>query len=224
MPNAAPMRNAGKTRNVVSAGVIEADDRMLVMQLSAEIRWFSNRRPEELARWFCAPIPVSYAPEVRQDRYFVDATQSEVGMKLRGAKSGVEIKGLVARVEQLKVAPFMGRIEIWTKWKSQALVLDSSRLVTIAKTRWLRKFDTSENRPVESRDDSLADGCGVELTKIDLAGGVEWWTFGFEAFGPLDRVGASLRRTAELLAGQGAPDLEMELTASYPEWLKHVGA
>ena len=45
------------------------------------------------------------------------------------------------------VAPFAGPIEIWSKWTSEPLELNS--VVTVEKIRWLRKFDTSTLSPVE---------------------------------------------------------------------------
>jgi hypothetical protein len=62
-------------------------------------------------------------------------------------------------------------------------------------------------------------GCSVEFTEVRLDGGDAWWTLGFEAFGPVDTVGDSLRSVAAVLAARRPPELGADTMASYPAWL-----
>ena len=83
------------------------------MQVSAEIRWFwKGVLPPELLVWFQRAERHSCAGgggSVRTDAYLRDARQSELGLKLRGGKKGVEIKGLVAVIaDGCQASPFIG--------------------------------------------------------------------------------------------------------------------
>lgn len=204
------------------------------MQVSAEIRWFwPNKEPTDLARWFkdqtVHNLPAG-GGESRTDLYLVDPNQIELGIKSRGGKSGIEVKGLVSTLEPgLINPPFSGPIELWTKWSSSSLHLESDETVRIEKTRWLRKFDTSTECPREIELDSAErprsgepfpkSGCNVEFTALTIAGHHPWWTLGFEAFGSLGEVAQSLQAVALLLVGRNPPTLEDGLRSSYPEWL-----
>jgi hypothetical protein len=208
------------------------------MQLSAEIRWFwKETAPPGFKDWFCDEQTNSHKAgggvKIRSDQYLRDTLQNELGIKLRGDKKGVEVKGLVAVIsDQLAVGPFHGAIEIWTKWTTESLELPSASLVTTEKLRWLRKFDTSAQDPSEIPlgDDEQplqpqplpAMGCNVELTQVTVAGADVWWTFGFESFGRLQDVQQSLRSIAFVLAARRPPEFTNGLGASYPAWLKDL--
>ena len=118
------------------------------MQVSAEIRWFwRSAPPTGLEDWFCKAeshgCPAG-GGKAREDAYLRDLSQPELGLKRRGGKKGVEVKGLVAVLwSGLVVAPFAGPIEIWSKWTSETLELNS--VIIVEKLRWLRKFDTSSS-------------------------------------------------------------------------------
>ena len=159
-----------------------------------------------------------------------DVTQVELGMKHRGDKPGFEVKGLVSKEwGELDAAPFLGPIEIWAKWTSEALVLDSSVITThIRKKRWIRKFSTDGDSPseIELEDENPKNegplpilGCNVELTQITLVNGDIWWTFAFESFGALTTIAKDIRSVADLLASRHPPTIEDGLRLSYPGWL-----
>ncbi len=121
------------------------------MEVSAEIRWFwQGAGPAGLQGWFnlaefhdCA----AGGGGMRTDAYLSEPQQAELGIKLRQHKSGVEIKGLVAVIANgCQDRPFLGPIEIWSKWSSEALSLGGATLIPVAKRRWLRKFDTAGPR------------------------------------------------------------------------------
>lgn len=195
------------------------------MQLSAEMRWFwRDTPPIGLLEQFGGGVgnDLDSRAELRIDRYLHDPLQNEIGIKLRGGKPGVEIKGLVKTVASKAVRPFTGNIEIWAKWTSQSLPLASNLTTAIDKSRWLRKFSTDMKSAREiTMNDRPDEGCNVELTRIHLPD-EEWWTFGLESFGPLDNIADSLRETATKLASGGFPDLMTGRFASYPTWLQTI--
>ena len=123
------------------------------MPVSAEIRWFWRHEPSPgLKAWFCnaeGQFCSAGGGETRVDEYLRDPDQVELGIKRRGGKKGVEVKGLVAiNRGGLAVEPFTGPIEIWAKWTSEPLELQSTLTVSIKKRRWLRKFDTTVPVPL----------------------------------------------------------------------------
>jgi hypothetical protein len=70
------------------------------------------------------------------DEYLYDPSQAELGLKCRGGRTGVEVKGLVAVTwGGLAAAPFVGPIELWTKWASEPLGLNSHATVATEKRR-----------------------------------------------------------------------------------------
>jgi hypothetical protein len=206
------------------------------MQVSAEVRWFWHKTPPEgLKDWFCNAnndhCAAGGGVEEREDKYLRDASQSELGLKLRGNKKGVEVKGLVVVIwGGLTVQPFAGPVELWTKWTSEPLELNSNSTISVAKLRWLRKFDTTaqlpQEIPLDDKEQPRKDrplpalGCNVELTQVRLQNEDVWWTYGFEAFGTIRTVTNDLRAVATMLAARQPPDLKEGLLASYPAWLE----
>jgi hypothetical protein len=207
------------------------------MQVSAEIRWFwPDDPPPGLYDWFvngsgdiCA---AGGGRPDRRDEYLKDKKQVELGIKRRGGSgSGIEVKGLVAaRLGGVEVDPFIGTIELWTKWSSKLLQLEPSATITVVKQRWLRKFSTVGSSPREialTSDESPKDeqslptrGCNVELTRVEVLGQEgRWWTLGFEAFGDSTSVGGDLYSVAAFLSRRQPPRLEGGFLASYPAWL-----
>jgi hypothetical protein len=103
--------------------------------------------------------------------------------------------------------------------------------VSVTKTRWLRKFDTSKyvrseilldkNERPKTGYSLPVQGCNVELTEIVMAGHAgRWSTLAFEAFGDLDSVPTNLTLTVLpekplLLRIIGSGEF-----LSYPAWLR----
>ena len=204
------------------------------MVVSAEIRWFWRARPpSRLDEWFLAADVHGCAAgggTTRTDRYLRDRSEDELGLKVRGGRKGVEMKGLVVKEwGRATTKPFSGTLQLWAKWISTALELPWRCTVAAEKQRWLRKFDTSgsgkeialgrDEQPLGKRGLPKA-GCNVEWTRVTLDGGVVWWTLGFEAFGPIDTLERSIRLTAKQLASRHPPPLRGGIPASYPTWLK----
>jgi hypothetical protein len=205
------------------------------MLLSAEARWFwPSAPPPGLEEWFCSAHDTycrAGGGETRVDEYLRDAGQRELGLKRRGGKAGVEVKGLVAVTSAgLAAGPFVGSIELWVKWTSHPLDLKQDQTIATKKVRWLRKFDTNAPCPLEipldSKEQPLdkrplpALGCNVELTQVSLLpGGEIWWTLAFEAFGTMRTVENDLRAVATVLVARRPPGLEGGFMAGYPAWL-----
>jgi hypothetical protein len=204
------------------------------MLISAELRWFWTGDDLALLReWFhnehCSN---GKGGIVRTDRYLRAANQKELGIKIRGTKPGVEIKGLVEIDKDYSIVdPFAGPIQIWCKWTSEDFDIGTTPLLAVVKERWLRKFDTAEGvREVAldekeeplNQDDLPKIGCNVELTKISLENQGVWWTLGFEAFGELANLRHSLNLVTSELAKKNPPSLANGMAASYPEWLSHM--
>jgi hypothetical protein len=102
------------------------------MQLSAELRWFwKDTPPDGLLHWFCGSDGHKFVAgggkHYRVDRYLKESHQPELGIKSRDERVGtaglaVEVKGLIVPVlTTLEIPPFIGAIQLWTKWTSKAL-------------------------------------------------------------------------------------------------------
>jgi hypothetical protein len=185
------------------------------MLVSAEVRWFwPDEPPNGLFDWFVGSShhpSVAGDPSERVDEYLRDAKQTELGIKRRGGKDGVEVKGLVAVLHEVGgEPPFRGRIEMWSKWTSSALDLSGRPTVRITKKRWLRTVAAAP---------STTRGCNVEITELRLSTGERWWTFGFESFGGRTTVEDDLLAATRLMAEREPPPFPTTLAAAYPAWL-----
>jgi hypothetical protein len=200
--------------------------------VSAELRWFwGGDLPSAVDAWFREARCPPGGGRPRTDDYLVDRGQIELGVKKRGAKAGVEVKGLVGLRRPVSV-PFPGRVQIWTKWASDALTIDHLPRVAVEKTRWVRRYDASgpdiveielddEERPRRSPDSLPEAGCHVEVVSLRLdGGGTPWASVGFEAFGELATVEATLERTLKHVAPHTILPAGREL--SYPAWLAEL--
>jgi hypothetical protein len=205
------------------------------MQMSAEIRWFwRGAAPVGLEDWFRRPDNHGCSAgggEIRTDEYLYDTRQTELGLKRRGGRTGVEVKGLVASMPNALAAwPFAGPLELWCKWTSNAIELKHETTISVEKRRWLRKFETWQTLPQEVALDAKEQpvggkrvperGCNFELTHVVLLPSpAPWWTLSFEAFGALPTVAEDLRSVAILLSGRRPPDINGAMLASYPSFL-----
>lgn len=205
--------------------------------ISAEIRWFWRGDPQpDFHAWFQSESAhgcrAGGGTQTRVDVYLSAPAQADLGIKRRGNKPGVEVKGLVAISEtRLQAGPFAGPIELWSKWTSEALTIDGQATIATAKLRWLRKFDTSgstaievplndNEEPVDPSHPRPKRGCNIELTRVTLAGHEHWWTLGLESFGALASVVNDLLKAAEAFAARQPPALPPGQLASYPAWLE----
>jgi hypothetical protein len=200
------------------------------MFVSAEIRWFyPDECPANLHRWFGEMSPALGGGKLRIDEYLSQTNQSEVSIKKRGGRSGVEIKGLIA-VCRSELVPFAPYFELWCKWRLQASALKMTKRMIIQKTRWIRTYDTSRAAiveiPLQADEKPLngkplpQQGCNVEISKIQIAEeSRQWWTLGFEAFGDLDSAPGNLLKTAQFLIAHSFPLPICGEFLNYPSWL-----
>jgi len=199
--------------------------------VSAELRWFwKDVLPPGLEAFFRdGPYPPGGGLP-RDDEYLVDRGQGELGLKKRGSKDGIEVKGLVAG-RGISPSPFDARVQIWCKWTSATLTIEHLPRLVVHKIRWLRKFDTTgsdtsevelddQERPRLSPDRLPERGCHFELVDLRVNDS-RWWTLGFEAFGELDTIEDSLDRTVRHLA-RSRPTFAAGLELSYPAWLAEL--
>ena len=112
--------------------------------------------------------------------------QSEVSIKIRGGRPGVEIKGLVT-VCRSELVPFAPYVELWCKWRLQASALEMTKRMIIQKTRWIRTYDTSRAAIVE-----------IPLQADGTYPSVEEWQAAIKLLAnPLQRKGHVSRRPSE---------------------------
>jgi hypothetical protein len=183
------------------------------MLVSAEIRWFWRKTcPPLVAEQFHRRDGESRS---RTDIYLRLPGQSELGIKRRGSKPGLEIKGLVA-LRPLPIGLPASACQLWCKWSAESKVPDEWPQYPIAKTRWLRHFGAAP-------EDGSQQGCQMELTKLEIPGGDIWWTLGFEASGAFDRL------VSQLTAAVGQAGLTTDAVRdghflSYPAWIEQLQA
>jgi hypothetical protein len=204
------------------------------MQLSAEVRWFWQGPVESgLKEWFLQGLGQSEPGGglARLDEYLQQKDQIELGLKKRGNKKGVEVKGLIAVVpSRVTAGPFTASVQLWSKWTSEELILDHLPLISIQKTRWLRKYavhnDSLQEIELEQNETPKAgqhlprSGCNVELTKVLIGSGPIWWTFGCEAFGiSLTDVTDTVVKFMSVVLAKNSPSVKPGIEASYPAWL-----
>jgi hypothetical protein len=203
---------------------------IVLMLLSAEMRWFwPNQCPHDLERWFFDALPQAGGGKSRRDEY-LRPIEPELGIKKRGSKSGMELKGLVSIIRSSELMFLAQCSELWCKWTSDAVPITNS--IAAKKIRWLRKIDTSGPAaleiplgPDEAPLNGAAlpkEGCNLELTKVEIEGvsGL-WWTFCFEAFGDLESAPQNLQIAAKHAASNSLPQLSGDFL-SYPAWLSSI--
>jgi hypothetical protein len=203
------------------------------MQFSAEVRWFwQATAPPEVDAWFRSGEFPPGGGLLRTDQYLNNGP-TDLGIKYRGGKQGVEIKGLlfISPVVE-KIGSRDVKVELWAKWTLQSLSLDPSSLVRVRKTRFLRKVEIKggrcrelrldeHERIVESNQEVPAEGCNIELTRINCDEcRLPWVTLGFEAFGSGTLTAErNLRLTLALLCQPHLPNITGGIELSYPAWI-----
>lgn len=176
---------------------------------SAELRWFWKGPRPDLQEWLLRSAGDPCREETRIDVYLSHASQGELGIKRRGAGHGVEIKALVGEGATHTIGSLTARTQFWTKVWSAALDLNGLPTVAIHKSRRMKSYPAA----------TVEIGCNVEVTEVRV--GVEsevWTTLGFEAFGALDQLEATLESIVRLHQSN-PPPVEPGQALSYPAWL-----
>lgn len=201
------------------------------MLTTAELRWFNRGTlPAEIEQWFgqdCLGGERSRL-EKREDVYLYTPECEYLGIKLRQGK--LEIKW---RKAELGVVGFgdrvEGRAETWVKWTCEdptaqmfkpAAVVGKS-WVSVKKVRSQRQYQVLPGESITAVPvtESIAQGCTVELTQLDINGNA-WWSLAFEAFGEDDCLMEHLQAVASwVFKTYREPQLQAEDSYAYPSWL-----
>jgi hypothetical protein len=192
---------------------------------SLEVRWiFPGQPAAAVAGWF-GRFPAR--TESREDTYLLDPPLPGLSVKVRGG-GALEVKAYRGSPGILQVAGrARGRIEAWQKWSFPVSQLSPGcggppgwRLVR--KRRRISRFSRASGHNTAG-DPGLGQQprCEVELTEVHACG-QDWWTLGFEATGPADRLRSEFQATAALVFAQALPggvEPGPDESSSYAQWL-----
>ena len=204
------------------------------MRVTAEMRLFwPDQCPPDLESWFFKSSPRAGGGQPRCDQYVRPSNGSELGIKKRGSKAGVEVKGLIGTSRCRDLISLAPHYELWCKWTSNDFLLNGTNLLVTKKVRWARKLDTSRNSVFEVplgtdevpiNGEWVQEGCNLTLTEVRIASVAgEWWTFCFEAFGSLESAPKNLQAATSYAKSTSLPQPEGAFL-SYPAWLSQVAA
>ena len=194
-----------------------------------EVRWIHRGPvPEAMIAWLG---PFAEWIERREDRYLVDPTVPDLGVKIKDAVQ-LDLKGFRGSQGTLTVpGAVRGRLELWEKWSftlhaSALPPEDAAGWLALGKTRLRRSFQVDDGDVVERPvDQAELPGCSIELTQVAIGRGL-WWTLGLEATGDRDALERNLHATVARLFRTPSPDpklLDLRHSASYPRWLHRGG-
>ena len=192
---------------------------------SLEVRWiFPGQLTAAVAGWF-GRFPAGV--ESREDTYLLDPQLRGLSVKVRGG-GVLEVKVYRGSPGILEVAGrARGRMESWQKWSFpfSPLIPDSGGPAgwrPVRKRRRVSRFSLASGQiPARGAGLGQEPRCEVELTEV-RTGGQDWWTLGFEATGPADRLRTELEATAALVFAQALPggvEAGLDESRSYAEWL-----
>ena len=192
---------------------------------SLEVRWiFPGQLTAAVARWF-GRFPAGV--ESREDTYLLDPQLRGLSVKVRGG-GVLEVKVYRGSPGILEVAGrARGRMESWQKWSFpfSPLIPGSGGPAgwrPVRKRRRVSRFSLASGQiPARGAGLGQEPRCEVELTEV-RTGGQDWWTLGFEATGPADRLRTELEATAALVFAQALPggvEAGPDESRSYAEWL-----
>jgi hypothetical protein len=89
------------------------------MRVTAEMRWFwLGQCPPDLERWFFKSSPRAGGRQPRCDEYVRPSNGAELGIKKRGSKAGVEVKGLIGTSRCPELILLAPHYELRCKWTS----------------------------------------------------------------------------------------------------------
>jgi hypothetical protein len=117
-------------------------------------------------------------------------------------------------------------LEYWRKWSFRCEPVDQgdglpAGWTTVSKRRLRTWFPLpAEEAPGGSLAGAEA-ACAVELAQAHLHG-EPWWSLGFEATGPRDRLRGALEHAADIIFASPPPpgvELSLATSKSYAQWL-----
>ena len=191
---------------------------------SLEVRWIvSGPLEPAVAGWF-GRFPAEMVS--RADTYLLSPALGGLSVKIR-AGTALEVKVYQGSPGFLDVAGRAhGRIESWQKWSfpfnPPIRGGEPAGWTVSRKKRRITRFPLAGGRPVAAVLGSATEAaCAVELTEI-RSGDQAWWSLGFEATGPADRLRSAMLSTAMRIFAQAMPgDMEIGMSdcRSYAQWL-----
>ena len=177
--------------------------------MTVEVRWINpGSVPEAMVAWLG---PFDDRIERRVDRYLVDPSVSDLGVKIRDSVQ-FDVKARRGSLGKLqRPGAVRGRVELWEKWSfplhpGVLPPADAAGWVAIEKARRRRSFEVDRGEVVERPLSAAKEpGCTIELTEISMGPDL-WWTLDIEAIGsravargepPVDGRGDVPRAVAE---------------------------
>ena len=190
-----------------------------------EARWIHpGPVPEPMVAWLG---PFDEWIERREDRYLVDPSVPDLGVKIRDAVQ-LDLKAFRGSVGRLTVpGGGRGHLELWEKWSfplhaSALPPADAAGWLALAKTRRRRSFQVGEDEALERPvDQAELPGCSIELTEVAIGEG-RWWTLGLEATGGRETLERNLHATVRKVFREPSSHpklLDLRHSQSYPQWL-----
>lgn len=203
------------------------------MYPTAEVRWFyTGPIPPETEAWFQQGAGDVTREPPRTDRYLRLPNTDGLNVKLREGR--LEVK---QRVGQATLVPFhdrvAGSVEQWRKWSFElvepasapsSIASTDPSWIAVRKERRLRTYQAKDGEVVVARGapDSPAEGCELELTRIQAAGQA-WWTLAFEAFGDESILQEELLLVARhVFSVDRPPLLQAGDSYGYAAWLTNI--
>jgi hypothetical protein len=203
---------------------------------SAELRWFVRSSGDNWQRahdWFAPADPaLQHREPERTDAYLQLPASITVGVKQRQGRFEIKTQTVAPRLFEPGTAGISGHLDEWVKWSFasrdpaalEVELLQAGPWRTVIKDRHLQKYAEADGTiSPASPADRPDQGCNVELTRLAFSPGQwDWFTIGFEAFGPPARVSSILTASAERFFAQhaGVPlALQAADSLGYPEFL-----
>lgn len=194
--------------------------------LTTEVRWFqSGFLPDGVRDWFqdigeadFEGRPLRQRAPSRIDLYLNVPDGEALGVKIREGQVQVKRRERIIDCYAVRgVVP--ADVEQWAKWSFP--VSSASEPAIRSDPRWLPVRKVRELLLFQLDSDS---GCACELTELETSGR-EYWTLGFEAFGPRERQSEALfDALRRVFSSEPVPGFEGVKGMSYPGWLRGVPA
>jgi hypothetical protein len=190
-----------------------------------EVRWIlPGRIDDRIQAWF-GRFPA--ATESRVDDYLIGPDLAELSVKIRAGRA-LDVKMYRGPLAVLQIPDrAQGRMEFWQKWSfplDSIRRTDESSWQPVHKVRRLAFFSFEAGpSSIAGRRPDHGVGCSVELTEVTMLGR-DWWTLGFEAIGPTNKLRGVIESTAEHVFEQAPAEgvtLTLDNSGSYTRWLRH---
>ncbi len=202
--------------------------------MGLEIRWFfPGLIPSSVEYWFQRQTSQQFLPAAQKlTDIYLQTWDYNLGLKLRNGSLDVkwrrrygEFIGAVGKVN--------GQAEDWIRWvwrdtegNTGQRIQESIRSdpqspwIEVTKERLQIRDVFTGNRFIAARPgDQVERGCAIELTNIRVRD-KWWWTLALDIFGSGGEATMILHQRAEtLFTDYPGPELTLEQSYGYPQWL-----